>query len=163
MHTVDQDATWYGNRPRPRRLCVTWGPRSPPKKGSGAPPANFLPMFIVAKRLDGSRWYLAVGIEVGLSRGECVRWGPSLPPQKGAEPPPQKKIGPCLLWPNGCIWIKMALGMDVGLCPGDFVLDGAGTCSSPYPKRGSPLPNFRPISIVAKRLDASRCYAMVWR
>ena len=29
----------------------------------------------------------------------------------------------------------------------------------PPPKRGrSPLPNFRPISIVAKRLDASRCH-----
>jgi len=24
---VDYDATWYGGRPRPRRLCVPWGPR----------------------------------------------------------------------------------------------------------------------------------------
>jgi len=32
----------------------------------------------------------------------------------------------------------------------------------PFPKKGrSPLPNFRPISIVAKRLDASRCH-LVW-
>ena len=23
---MDQDATWYGGRPRPRRLCVRWGP-----------------------------------------------------------------------------------------------------------------------------------------
>ena len=28
-----------------------------PKKG--AEPPNFQPMFIAAKRLDGSRWYLA--------------------------------------------------------------------------------------------------------
>jgi len=28
------------------------------------------------------------------------------------------------LRPNGCIWIKMPLGMEVGLGPGDFVLDG---------------------------------------
>jgi len=25
---MDQDATWYGGRPQPRRLCVRWGPRS---------------------------------------------------------------------------------------------------------------------------------------
>ena len=24
---MDQDATWYGGKPRPRRLCVTWGRR----------------------------------------------------------------------------------------------------------------------------------------
>jgi len=54
---MDQDSTWYGCRPRPRRLCVTWGPRSPSPKGGGAPP-NFRPMFILAKRLDRSRWYL---------------------------------------------------------------------------------------------------------
>ena len=27
---IDQDATWYGGKPRPRRLCVRWRP-SPPK------------------------------------------------------------------------------------------------------------------------------------
>ena len=53
-------------------------------------------------------------------------------------------------------WIKMVLSNEVGLSPGDFVLDGD---PAPSPKRGrSPLPNFRPISIVAKRLDASRCH-----
>jgi len=40
---------------------------------------------------------------------------------------------------------------EVGLSPGDFVLDGDPT---PSPKRGGgPLPNCKPISIVAKRLD----------
>ena len=32
---MDQDATWYGGRPRPRPHCVTWEPSSlcpPPKK-----------------------------------------------------------------------------------------------------------------------------------
>ena len=52
-------------------------------------------------------------------------------------------------------WIKMPLGMEVDLSPGDFVLDGYPAPFSP--KRGrSPLPNFWPISIAAKRLDASR-------
>jgi len=34
---MDQDVTWYGARPRPRQLCVRWGPISPPQKGSRAP------------------------------------------------------------------------------------------------------------------------------
>ena len=58
-------------------------------------------------------------------------------------------------------WIKMPLGMELGLSPGDFVLDRDSAL--PFPKRWkSPLPNFRPISIMAKRLDASRCN-LVWR
>jgi len=46
-------------------------------------------------------------------------------------------------------WIKMALGMEMGLGPGHIVLDGDPAPSS---KRGRPPPNFRPISIMAKRL-----------
>jgi len=30
---LDQDATWYGGTTRPRRLCVGWGPSSPPQFG----------------------------------------------------------------------------------------------------------------------------------
>jgi len=57
-------------------------------------------------------------------------------------------------------WMKLVLGMEVGLSPGDFMLDGDPV---PFPKKGrSPPPNFRPISIVPKRLDASRCHS-VWR
>jgi len=51
-------------------------------------------------------------------------------------------------------WIKMPLGMEVGLGPGDCVRWGP---SSPTQKGGGgPIPNFRPMSIVAKRLDGSR-------
>ena len=32
-----QNATWYGARPRPRRLCVRWGPVAPSPKGGGPP------------------------------------------------------------------------------------------------------------------------------
>ena len=36
---MDQGATWYGGRSRPRRHCVTWGPSSlPPRKGAQQPP-----------------------------------------------------------------------------------------------------------------------------
>jgi len=44
----------------------------------------------------------------------------------------------------------MPLGMEVGLSPGDFVLDGDPV---PLPIKGRRSPNFRPTSIVAKRLD----------
>ena len=54
---MHHDATWYGGRPQPRGLCVRWGPSPLPKKG--AEPPNFQPIFIVAKRLDESRWHLA--------------------------------------------------------------------------------------------------------
>jgi len=57
-------------------------------------------------------------------------------------------------------WIKIVLGTEVGLSPGDFALDG-----DPLPKKGaqpSPLANFRPISIVAKQLGASRRH-LIWR
>jgi len=52
---MHQDATWYGGRPQPRRLCVRWGTRPILKKGRI--PQNFRPMFIVVKRLYGSRWH----------------------------------------------------------------------------------------------------------
>jgi len=56
--SMDPAAIWYGGRTRPRRLCVRWGPTSrSPKRGLLA---NFWPMSIVAKRLDGSRWHFAL-------------------------------------------------------------------------------------------------------
>jgi len=54
---IDQDSTWYGGRPRPGATVSDGDPAPLPKKE--AEPPNFRPMFIVAKRLDGSRWYLA--------------------------------------------------------------------------------------------------------
>jgi len=50
-------------------------------------------------------------------------------------------------------WIKMPLGMEVGLDPGDFVLDRLHA-ALPQEKGGDP--NFRLVCIVAKRLDGSR-------
>ena len=44
---MDQDVTWYGARPRPRRLCVRWGPRSGlPKMGAEPPPQVFGPCLL---------------------------------------------------------------------------------------------------------------------
>jgi len=70
----------------------------PPQKGGGAPPPNFRPMFIEAKRRDGSRWHLAWGRP--WSSPHCARWGHSSPPPKGDRPP---IFDPSLLWPTGCM------------------------------------------------------------
>jgi len=48
-------------------------------------------------------------------------------------------------------WIKMPLGMAVGLGPGHSVLDG----DPDPPKRGTEAPTFRPTSIVTKRSPIS--------
>jgi len=49
----------------------------------------------------------------------------------------------------------MPLGMEADLSPGDFVLDE--DLAAPSQKGGgAPLPNFRPMSIVAKWLHGSR-------
>ena len=45
-------------------------------------------------------------------------------------------------------WIEMLLDTEVNLGPGDVVLDGA-----PAPPERGTAPRFRPVSIVAKRLD----------
>jgi len=35
---MHQNATRYGGRPQPRRVCVRWGPSSPPRKGRSPSP-----------------------------------------------------------------------------------------------------------------------------
>ena len=86
----------------------------------------------------------------------CVRWGPSSPSSKRTEPPPFSTH----IWCGQMAgWIKMPLGTEVGLGSSDFVVDGD---QLPSPKRGpSPIPNFRPMSIVAKRPDGSRWH-LAW-
>ena len=51
-------------------------------------------------------------------------------------------------------WIRMPVGMEIGLGPGHIVVDGDTQLP---PKRGT-ASSFRPMSIVAKRLDGSRCH-----
>ena len=44
---MDEDATWYGSRPRARPHCIRRGPSSP-RKGHSGPHPSFRPMFTVA-------------------------------------------------------------------------------------------------------------------
>jgi len=62
-------------------------------------------------------------------RPHCVRWGPSCPPE-GAQPPHQLLAHICCGQTAG--WIKMPLVPEVGLSPGDIVLDA----DSAPPKKG---------------------------
>ena len=47
---MDQDATWYGGRSRPRRHGVRWRPSFPNEKGHSTPRPTFRPISTVAKR-----------------------------------------------------------------------------------------------------------------
>jgi len=89
---------------------------------------------------------MTLGTEVGLGPGHIVLDGDPAPlPKEGVEPLPQ--FSAHFYCGQTAAWIKMPLGTEVGLSPDDIVLDG---------ELGPSLhPNFRPISIVAKRLYVS--------
>ena len=147
---MDQGETWHAHRPRPWPHCVRWGPSSPPLKGHT--PSQFSAHICCGQM---AAWInMSLGMEVGLGPGDFVLHGdPAPPPQKGDGAP---KFSAHVYCGQTAGWVKLVLVKEVGLSPGDFVLDGEPAC---FPKRGpSPLPNFRPISIVAKRLHASKCH-----
>jgi len=75
----------------------------------------------------------------------CVRCGPSFIPRGAAF---QYSAHVCCGQTTG--WIKMLFGTKVGLGPGHIVLYG-----EPAPPKGAQLPNFRPMSIVAKQSPIS--------
>jgi len=68
----------------------------------------------------------------------CVRWKPRSPPQKGGGAP---KFSDHVYCDQTTGWIKMALGMEVGLGPRHIVLDGD---PAPLPKKGDSSSIFGP-------------------
>ena len=81
---MDQDATWYGGRPRPRRHCVTWRPSSPLKRVTA-------PQFFVHVCCgETAGWIkMPLGREVGLGPRDIMLDGdPDALPEKGAQQPP---------------------------------------------------------------------------
>jgi len=101
---------------------------------------------------------MKLGVQVGLGPGHIVLDGdPATSPQKGGTVPNFRRISIVAIWLDGsrCRWIQMPLGTVVGLGPGRIVL------GHPTPKIGTPQKNW-PMSVVAKRLDGSRCH-LVWR
>jgi len=93
---------------------------------------------------------MPLDVEVGLGPSDFVIDGDSAPlPKRGGSP--QCSAHVCC--GQIAAWIKMPLGTEVALGPSDFVLDRD---PAPLPKKGTEPPNFRPMSIVPKRLDGSR-------
>ena len=88
-------------------------------------------------------------------RPHCARWGPSLAPQKRGHCCPPI-FGQCLLWPDG--WIDQAATWYGGRPqPRRHCVRRGPSSPSPKGTQPSPHPNFRPMSVVAKRLDGVRC------
>ena len=89
---------------------------------------------------------MPLGVEVGLGPGDFVFDRDPAPQEKGHSPTQFLAHVYCV---QAAGRIKVPLGMDVGLSAGDSVLDGAQ-----LPPKGA-CPNFRPMSIVAKRSPIS--------
>ena len=70
------------------------------------------------------------------SQPHCVRYRPSSSLPKGAQP---SQLLAHVCCGQISAWIKVPLGMEVGLSPSDIVLDGD---LSPPPKKGTAAPTF---------------------
>ena len=100
---------------------------------------------------------MPLGMEIGLSPRDFVLDGDPAPLPKRRR---SSQFSAHVYCGQTARWIKMALGVEVDLGSVHIVLDGD---TAPLPKKGAEPPtNFRPIFIVAKRLDASTCH-LVWR
>jgi len=131
----------------PSDTVLDGDPAPPPKKG--AEPPIFGPCLLSPNSC----------VHVGLGPGHILLDGdPAPPPPKGHSHQFSAHI--CCGQIAG--WIKMTLGMEVGLGPGDCVRWGPSSPPQTGIRFRVPLPNFRPVCIVAKQLDGSRCH-LVWR
>ena len=98
---------------------------------------------------------MKLGMQVGLGPGHIVLDGDPAPLPKESQP----QFSTHICCGQVAAWINMSLGKEVGLGPGNVLLDRD---PAPLPKKGAETTNFRPMSIVAKRLDGSRWY-LAWR
>ena len=107
---------------------------------------------------------MKLGMRVGLGHAATLyKMGIQLPPRKGYSSPPFEIYGrrlclhplihgPCLLWPNG--WMDHDATWYGGRPqPSPHCVRWGPSSHSP---KGCSLPNFRPISVVAKWLDRLR-------
>ena len=91
---MDQDATWYGSRPRPRRHYVRWGPSSPPPKGGGGTAAPQFSAHVCCGQTLG--WIKMPFGTVGLGTGYIVLDGNQVSPQRGISLTSVSHLG----WPS---------------------------------------------------------------
>jgi len=123
------------------------GDPSPPPQKVVAPLPNFRPISIVAKAPN----FRPTSRGRPRPRPHCARWGTSSPSPKEGHNSPPPIFGPCLLLPNG--WVDQDATLYEGRSrPRPHCVTWRP--SSPLPK-GAQSPNFRPMSIVAKRSPIS--------
>jgi len=72
---MDQDGTWYRDRPQPRRLCVRG--TQPPRQKALAPPRQFSAHFYRGQTAGCIK--MLFGVDVGLSPGNFVLVGDLAP------------------------------------------------------------------------------------
>jgi len=127
----------------PGHIVLDGDPGLPPPKGHSPQFSTHICCGQMA------RWIkMPLGLKVCLDPSDIALDGfPAPPPQKRAEPP---QFSAHAYFGQTAVCIKKPLGMQVSLDPSDIVLDGDPAA---LPKRA---PNFRPMSIVAKRLDQAR-------
>jgi len=135
---MHQDATWYGSTPGD--FVLDGDPVPCPKRG-GAPQFS---VHVYCGKTAG--WIkMPLGTKAGLSPGDSVLDEDTAPSHKGGGGP-SPIFDPFLLWPNG--WMHQDATW-YGSRPQPRRLCVRWR-PSPLPQRGwSPLPNFRPISLVA--------------
>jgi len=103
--------------------------RVPSSQKRGRAPPQFLAHVYCGQTAEWMRWHWAW--RWALVQATLCKMATQLPLQKsGAEAP--RNFGTSLVWPNGLMH-QNALGMEVGLSPRNFVLDGD---QPPSPKRG---------------------------
>jgi len=121
---MDQDATWYGGRPRPSRHCVRWKPSSPvPKKGADQPLSPIFHPFLLWPNgwmHQDSTWYAWIG----LGPVDIVLDGDPARPSTKRGRSPFLQFSAHVYCGQTIGWIKMALSMEVSLGPGHTALDG---------------------------------------
>jgi len=134
----------------PGRIVLDGDPAHPPQRGR----APQFSAHVCCNQMAG--WIkMPLGIEVGLGPGHIVLdRDPSPLPKRGGAQPPQ--FSAHVYCGHMAVCIRIPLGTEVGLSLGNSVRWGP---SSPSPE-GAQLPNFRPMSVVAKRLDGLRCHLL---
>jgi len=119
----------------PSHIMLDGDPASPPQNWHS-------PRFLAHCGQTAGCIKMPLGMEVGLDPGHIVLHGnPAPQPKKGVTAP---NFGPCLLWSNSCMYQ-------------DTTWYGCRPQTRRHCVRwGSSSPNFRPMSVVAKRLDGVR-------
>jgi len=123
------------------------------ERGTAAP-LTFRQMSVAAKQLDGSGYHLVRNRPQ--PRRHCVRWDPAPPSRKGGQRSRHHFLAhACYGQTAG--WIRIPLGWEVDLGPGDTVYCVRwGLSQLPHGKEnGTAALTFRPMSVVAKWLPIS--------